>query len=130
MVDRFWTQRYDKNVPVSLAPYPERTLIDVVADAVQQRPQHPALLFKGRTILYGELQQLAEAFACSLIDLGVKRGDRVALLLPNSPQMVIALLGTWMAGCIAVPLNPLYTERELEHGLVQSGAEYAVALTP
>jgi long-chain acyl-CoA synthetase len=127
---RFWTNHYDKDVPVTLAPYPERMLTDVVADAAHDRPQHPALIFKGKSISYRELQKLSQVFACSLIDLGLKPGARVALLLPNTPQMVLALLGTWRAGCIAVPLNPLYTERELEHGLVQSGAEAAVILTP
>ena len=130
MENRFWTKQYDKEVPASLAPYPERTLVDVVGDAAQERPKHPALLFKGKSISYAELHALGQAFAGSLIDLGMKPGTRVALLVPNSPQLIIALLGIWRAGCIAVPLNPLYTERELEHSLVQSGAEAAVVLTP
>jgi long-chain acyl-CoA synthetase len=130
MANRFWTQQYDKGVPVSLEPYPDCTLLEVIADAAEQRPDHPALLFQSSSISYGELQRLGQAFAESLPELGLEPGTRVALLLPNTPQMVISLLGIWMAGCIAVPLNPLYTERELEHGLVQCGAEAAVVLTP
>ncbi|MGE5072311.1 MAG: long-chain-fatty-acid--CoA ligase [Anaerolineae bacterium] len=130
MADRFWTTQYDKDVPLSLAPYPQRSLTDVVADAARERPNHPALIFKGKAVPYGELHRLAQVFACSLAELGVRPGSRVALLLPNTPQMVFAVLGAWLAGCIVVPLNPLYTERELEHGLVQSGAEVAVILTP
>ena len=70
------------------------------------------------------------AFASALIELGVKPGDRVAFLLPNAPQMILSLFGTWKAGGIAVPLNPLYTELELEHALCESGAETVVVLTP
>jgi long-chain acyl-CoA synthetase len=125
-----WFQHYDKDVPFTLAPYPERTLLDVVSESASQRPSHPALLFQGNTISYGELERLSNAFASALTELGVKAGDRVAFLLPNAPQMIVSMLGTWKAGGIAVPLNPLYTELELEHALCESGAETVVVLTP
>lgn len=130
MNSRTWFKHYDKGVPYTLAPYPERTLIDVVSESAAQRPNHPALLFQGTTVSYGELERLGAAFAGALIELGMKAGDRVAFLLPNAPQMIVSLLGTWKAGGIAVPLNPLYTEVELEHALCQSGAETVVVLTP
>jgi len=130
MNNKSWFKHYDKDVPHTLAPYPERTLVDVVSESARQRPNHPALLFQGTTVSYGQLQRLSDAFANALIDLGVKPGDRVALLLPNTPQIIISILGTWKAGGIAVTLNPLYTEHELEHALHECGAETVVVLTP
>ncbi len=87
-------------------------------------------MFQGNTVSYSELERLSTAFASALIGLGVKPGDRVALLLPNAPQIILSLFGIWKAGGIVVPLNPLYTERELEHALCESGAETVVVLTP
>ena len=130
MYNKSWFKHYDKGVPYTLVPYPMRTLLDVFSESARQRPNHPALLFQGTSVSYGELQRLSDAFATALIELGVKPGDRVALLLPNTPQIIISILGTWKAGGIVVPLNPLYTEHELEHALVECGAETVVVLTP
>lgn len=130
MTERPWFSHYDKGVPCSLKPYPEKTLIDVLRDAVRKGPDRPALLFKGAKITYADLDRQSDAFASALVSMGVKKGDRVALLLPNSPQMLIAEFGVWKAGAIVVPLNPLYTEHELVHAFVECGAEIAVVLTP
>lgn len=129
MNNRSWFKNYDKGVPYTLAPYPERTLVDVISESASERPKHPALLFQGSTVSYSELERLSNAFANALIELGVKPGDRVALLLPNTPQLILSIFGTWKAGGIVVPLNPLYTERELEHALLDCGAETVVVLT-
>src|SRR5918992_1982860 len=125
-----WLGHYDQGVPGTLAPYPERTLLDDLAEAVAERPAAPALLFKGRTISHGELDRRSDAFAAALAGLGVARGDRVALLLPNCPQFLICELGAWKAGAVLVPLNPIYTEQELEGALRRTGAETIVVLTP
>ncbi len=125
-----WLDHYDQGVPGTLAPYPEQTLLDDLADAVAERPDAPALLFKGRTITHGELDRRSDAFAAALAGLGVARGDRVALLLPNCPQFLICELGAWKAGAVLVPLNPVYTEHELEGALRRTGAETIVVLTP
>src|SRR5829696_12883 len=93
-----WLRHYDQGIPETLAPYPERSLLDDVAEAVAERPGAPALLFKGRTVTYGELARLSDAFAAALTGLGVARGDRVALLLPNCPQFLICELGAWKTG--------------------------------
>ena len=130
MKNHNWFKHYDNGVPQTLAPYPERTLMDVVSESASQRPKHPALLFQGNTILYSELDRLSISFANALAELGVKPGDRVALLLPNSPQIILSLFGIWKAGGIVVPLNPLYTEHELEHALREAGAETVIVLTP
>jgi long-chain acyl-CoA synthetase len=124
-----WLKHYDEGVPHTLQPYPKLTLLDVVSEAAAQRPDHPALLFKGRTISYVELERLSNAFAGALVELGVKKGARVALLLPNTPQLVLALLGAWKAGAIAVPQNPLYTEDELAFSLKECGAETVLVMT-
>ncbi len=124
-----WLKSYDEGVPFSLEPYPEETLLDVISETVRQRPEHTALIFKGRRLSYLELEKLSDAFANALVELGVKRGDRIALILPNSPQSIITQLGTWKAGGIAVPINPLYTEPELERLLNECGAETVVVLT-
>jgi long-chain acyl-CoA synthetase len=124
-----WLSHYDPGVPSSLAPYPTRTLLDYVADAARQHPQSPAVLFKGATLTYGELEALSDACAAALAELGVKGGDRLALLLPNCPQFLIVEIGAWKLGAIAAPLNPTYTESELEGPLREHGVETIVTLT-
>ena len=125
-----WHARYDAGVRPTLAPYPDRTLLDYLADAVRERPDHTALIFKGRAMSCAELDRLSSAFAASLAARGVRRGDRIALVLPNAPQFLIAELGAWKAGAVVVPLNPMYTEGELQDALARTGAEIVVALTP
>jgi len=125
-----WGSLYDPGVPRSLAPYPDKTLLDLLREAARERPGFPALWFKGTTISYGQLERLVTAASAAFAALGVGRGDRVALLLPNSPQAIVALLGAWGVGAIAVPLNPLYTPSELEPLLRDVGCETAVVLTP
>jgi long-chain acyl-CoA synthetase len=124
-----WFKMYDEGVPYTLEPYPEQTLLDIVSETVRLRPSHPAMIFKGRRLSYFELEKLSDAFANALIQLGIKKGDRVALLLPNSPQSLITQLGVWKAGGIAAPINPLYTEYELEHLLNECRPEIVVVLT-
>src|SRR4030065_1587220 len=124
-----WLKKLGEGLPYSLEPYPEQTLLDIVSDTVRQRPDHTAIIFKGKRLSYFELEKLSDAFANALVALGVKKGDRVALLLPNSPQSIITQLGVWKAGGIAAPINPLYTEGELERLLNECGAETVVVLT-
>ena len=88
-----WLGHYDEGVPASVGPYPDRTLLDDLAEAVALRPDAPAALFKGRTVSHGELDRRSDAFAAALAGLGVAKGDRVALLLPNCPQFLVCELG-------------------------------------
>jgi long-chain acyl-CoA synthetase len=125
-----WQKHYDPGVPSTLAPYPARTLLDCLADTVRERPDHPFLLFKGACLSYGEVERLSDGLAASLVAHGVGKGDRVAIVLPNCPQAIVAQLGAWKAGAIAAPINPLYTERELEYTLQTCGATTAIVLTP
>lgn len=125
-----WFAHYDPGVPRTLAPYPTRTLLDYFGDGARARPDAPVLLFKGGTLTYGELDAQANAFAAALAGLGVKRGDRVALVLPNCPQFMIAQFAAWRLGAVVIPINPMYTGDELRHPLELSGAETVVVLTP
>ncbi len=129
MESKRWLRHYDEGVPHSLQPYPQTTLFHIVRETARERPDHPALYFKGATMTYGELERSSDRFASALVHLGVKKGDRVALLLPNTPQLVLGMLGAWKAGAVAVPMNPLYTERELEFALQECGAETALVMT-
>ena len=124
-----WLAHYDEGVPATLAPYPNRTLVDYVADVAREHPSQPALIFKGATITYGDLERLSDACASAFASLGIRRGDRVALLMPNSPQFVIVEIGAWKVGAIVAPLNPMYTDRELEGPLRDNGVETIVTLT-
>jgi long-chain acyl-CoA synthetase len=124
-----WLGHYDANVPATAGPYPDRTLLDCVADAARDHPDRPAVLFKGGAVTCEALDQLSDAFASALAAIGITRGDRVALLLPNCPQFLIAQLGTWKIGAIVSPLNPLYTEREIQIALGENGVGAIVTLT-
>jgi long-chain acyl-CoA synthetase len=124
-----WLDHYDPGVPATLAPYPTRTLLDYAADWARTFPNDPALLFKGAAMTWAELEQAADACAAAFHALGVKRGDRVGLLLPNCPQFFIAELGAWKLGAIIAPLNPIYTEHELEPPIRDNHIETIVTLT-
>jgi long-chain acyl-CoA synthetase len=124
-----WLAHYDSGVPASLEPYPARTLLDYVADIARDHPDNPAILFKGATLTYGELDRLSSSFASALVSLGIGRGDRVGLLLPNCPQFVIAEFGAWKLGAIVAPLNPTLSDRELADALADEGIETVIALT-
>ncbi len=110
-------------------PYPQTTLADIVHQTAVETPDRPALWFKGKTLSYSETDALSDAFAAALVAMGVKKGDRVAILMPNTPQYVIAELGVWKAGGIASSINPLYTGYELEHMLKECDAETAIVMT-
>ncbi len=130
MADYPWFRNYDAGVPHTLAPYPDKTLLDVVAETARQRPGHTMMWFKGNVITYARFQTYVEDVARALAGLGVKKGDRVALLMPNIPQMIICQVAVWKAGGVAVPVNPLFSESELVHTLKDCGAEMAVVMTP
>jgi long-chain acyl-CoA synthetase len=96
--------------------------------SAQRYSRRPALYFFGNNLSYQECHALVERFACGLAALGIRKGDRVALCLPNSPQAVIAYFGILRAGGIVVACNPTYTEYELSHQLRDAGARAIVVL--
>jgi len=124
-----WLAHYDDDVRRSLEPYPTDTLLDYLERLARHHGSHAALLFKGATITYRQLEDQSNAFAAALVALGVRKGDRVALLLPNCPQFVIAEFGAWKAGAIVVALNPTYSERELQQSLDATRTQTVVTLS-
>jgi long-chain acyl-CoA synthetase len=125
-----WLSHYDSDVRQSLAPYPNKTLLDYLDAHRRDHASSTALLFKGSTMSYGQLDRESTAFAAALHSLGVRKGDRVAVLLPNCPQFFVAEFGAWKIGAVVVAINPTYSERELEQVLDSTRAETVVTLTP
>ena len=129
MGDRRWLAQYDSDVPPSLEPYPDRTLLDYLRQLAADRPAAPALLFKGDTVTYARLDRESDALARAFHEMGVRKGDRVGLVLPNCPQFFIAQFAIWKLGAIVAPLNPIYTEHELEGPLREQDVKLLVTLT-
>ena len=123
-----WTRHYDPDVPASLV-YPRVPLQAMLDDAAENHPNSTATIFFNRKRSYKSISDAAWRFANGLRRLGVKKGDRVALVLPNSPQFVIAFYGALRAGAIVGPCNPLYTPPELQYQLADSGATVVVVLS-
>jgi long-chain acyl-CoA synthetase len=131
-----WLEYYDEGVPASI-DYPQVTLDRLLAESAAKHPEHPAIIFGARVgarvmdkaLTYRQLDDCVNRFASAMQKLGVKKGDRVAMFLPNCPQLVSAYYGTMRAGGIAVPGNFLYSADEMEHQLNDAGAEIVVTLS-
>jgi long-chain acyl-CoA synthetase len=134
MQDRPWLKNYPDGVPESLEPYPERSLYSILAESASRFPARPAIAFRlpgapmGKTITYRELERQVVRFAGVLASLGIRKGDRMGLILPNCPQYVIGYYAALRLGAVVVGNNPLYTERELSHQLKDAGIEVVVVL--
>jgi long-chain acyl-CoA synthetase len=130
--DRPWLASYPSDVPRTLAPYPERSVWSLLEDSAERFPDAPALAFPvaplARRLTYRQLKDEAERFARALASIGVGKGDRVGLVLPNSPQYVVAFFGIQRLGAVAVGNNPLYTRREMVHQLTDAGIETLIVL--
>ncbi|OKJ71755.1 class I adenylate-forming enzyme family protein [Streptomyces sp. CB02460] len=97
--------------------HPAETLVHAFRESVDRTPDHPALAYFDGRLTYRETDQLSDSVAGHLAARGLERGDRVAIMLQNSPQFVLALLGAWKAGATVVPLNPMYKSAEVGHVL-------------
>jgi long-chain acyl-CoA synthetase len=126
-VERPWLSHYDPGVPAHL-DYPNITLPELFQRTAERHPDYVATIFRNRKRTYSQLWRQIEAFADNLQALGIRQGDRVALMLPNVPQFVVSFFGSLRAGAVVVPTNPLYTQRELEHQLADAGATAVVTL--
>jgi long-chain acyl-CoA synthetase len=125
--EKIWHKNYPAKVPKDFIP--ERIVMpDVLTRTSQRFPDTTALIFMGMKISYARLEALVNTFAKALTAVGVKKGDKVAMLLPNIPQVVIANYATWRIGAVAAQNNPLYTERELTHQLDDSDAKVLITL--
>jgi len=124
---RAWFKHYDSQVPRHLT-YPHIPLYCLLDETAAKNPASPCTTFFGKRLTYQQIKELSDCFAASICNLGVRKGDRVVLLLPNSPQFLIAYYGLLKVGAVVVPLNPLSAERELEFYLTDSGAEVVITI--
>ena len=120
-----WLTYYPEGVPEEV-PIPDKSVVDLFDEVSSKYGKKAALIFYGKKITYLELRELADRFATALADLGVAKGDRVALYLLNCPQYVIAYFGALKAGAVITPISPVYTSKEVKHQLEDSGAETVV----
>lgn len=128
MSDRPWFKHYDKGVPYHI-DYPEIPLFELLEESARKYPNAPCTIFKGAVITYKEMSELTDRLAGALADLGVKKGDRVGIFMPNTPQFVIAYFGILKAGGVVVATNPLYTPREIEHQVKDAGIEVMIVMS-
>jgi long-chain acyl-CoA synthetase len=137
MEARVWHQHYDPNVPASL-DYPPQPVDHFLRQTAEKYPDQTAIIFGGMAPMLGEqhsrmsyreLDSLADRFAAGLQQMGLQKGDRVVIYMPNCPQYEIAYYGTLRAGGIVVPSNPLYVAREIEHQIKDAEATFAVVLS-
>jgi long-chain acyl-CoA synthetase len=126
-MERPWYRFYDEGVPRSME-YPEKTLPDLLRETAAKYPEKTATVFFGGQLAYGELKRQVDALAASLAGLGVKKGDRVAVMLPNCPQTIISAYAVFTLGAVAVMTNPLYVERELGINWGDAGVRTAIIL--
>lgn len=125
--DQPWLSSYDPDVPPHLN-YPEKPLFALLKESIQEHSQRTALIFYNRKISYVQLGEYIDHLSGALKDAGVKQGDRVAVILPNCPQYVIAYYAVMQLGACVVPVNPLSTERELSHIMEDAQIRMAIAL--
>lgn len=135
-MNRPWLKSYDKGVPESLQPYPDHPLHVFLEKSAAKYPDKAAIHFKPAhqgfaksSLTYSQLDDLCDRMAAALADMGVKKGDRVAIMMPNIPQFIIAFYGILKAGGVVVASNPTYTQREIEHQLNDSGAETIICMS-
>ncbi len=129
MTDKPWLKSYDKGVPASIAPYPNQPYHAFLEEMAAKYPDRACTVFKGRVVTFREMNALTDRMAAALAGLGVRKGDRVGIFIPNTPQFVIAYFGILKAGGVVVATNPLYTPREIEHQLKDSGIELMVVMS-
>ena len=122
-----WVRHYEHGVPIHIT-LPDQPLTWLIDRASSRYPDHTALIYYGTKLTYAQFSHYANCFAFALQRLGVQKGDRVAIALPNIPQYPIAFYGALKAGAIVVPTNPLYTEREMQYQLADAGARVIVML--
>ncbi len=127
MLEKTWYRHWPEGVPRAI-DYPDIPVHELLRRAAKDHGDWNALTFYGKKISYRELDEQADRFATGLRRIGVQRGDRVSLLLPNTPHFVVAFFGILRAGAIVVQTNPLYTARELEQLYNDAGVTTVVAL--
>ncbi len=126
-VERIWLKNYPQGVPADIDMSEYQSLKDVVEQSCQKFRSLPAYSCMGKVLDYARLEELSRAFGVWLQnDAGLQKGDRVAVMMPNVLQYPVAVFGALRAGMVVVNVNPMYTPRELEHQLSDSGAKVIV----
>ncbi|HZV53329.1 MAG TPA: long-chain-fatty-acid--CoA ligase [Rhodocyclaceae bacterium] len=127
-MDRIWLQSYPASTPAEIGPLKDSSLAELMENACRRYDDKAAYLSMGKSLSYAELDRLSLEYAGWLQSIGISKGSRVALMMPNLFQYPICLFGALRAGCVVVNVNPLYTPRELEHQMKDSGAEVIVVV--
>ncbi|GAB3406349.1 long-chain fatty acid--CoA ligase [Massilia agilis] len=127
-MDRFWLKWYQEGVPAEIDWTQYRSLTHLLEESFRKYADRPAYACMGKTLTYAEVDRMSQQMAAWLQNRGLKQGARVAIMMPNVLQYPIAMAAVLRAGCTIVNVNPLYTPRELQHQLVDSGAEAIVVL--
>lgn len=125
--EQLWLSAYPEEIPTSIQ-YDEKPLHEFLKEAAFSYKEKKALHFMGKELSFQDVYEQSKQFANYLQQLGIVKGDRIAIMLPNSPQGVIGYYGSLLAGAVVVQTNPLYKERELVYQLADSGAKVIICL--
>ncbi len=128
MSDRPWLSAYPPGVPADIDPSAYASLVGLMEESFQKYASRVAYSFMGKDVTFGQTDSLSRALAAYLQGLGLAKGDRVAIMMPNVPQYPVAVAAILRAGFVVVNVNPLYTPRELEHQLKDSGAKAIIII--
>src|SRR5690554_3443882 len=128
MVDRIWLKHYPPGVPHDINVHEYESLVDLLEESSTKYRDRDAYIYMGKHLKYGEADEMSRALAAFLQSKGLKRGARVAIMMPNVLQNPLAIAAVLRAGLTVVNVNPLYTAPELEHQLKDSGAEAIIVL--
>ena len=128
MVDRIWLKHYPSGVPAEIDIHAYESLVGLLDESFEKFRDRDAYIFMGKHLKFGEAEEMSRALAAFLQSKGLKQGARVALMMPNVLQNPIGIAAVLRAGYTVVNVNPLYTPRELEHQLKDSGAEAIIIL--
>ena len=135
-MEKPWLKHYDEGVPATI-DYPQIPVDELLNRAATKHPDHTATIFGARVgsrimdagVSYRQINDTTNRFAAALQQMGIRKGERVAIMMPTCPQFIVAAYATWRIGGIVVCCNPLYVEREIEHLVNDSGTETIVVLS-
>jgi long-chain acyl-CoA synthetase len=128
MDERPWLKQYDEGVPKTIE-YPSIPLFYFLEENAKKHPDSVCTIFKGASISYKEMNETVDRLAAGLAELGVKKGDRVGIFIPNTPQFVMAFFAILKLGGVVVATNPLYSAREIEHQVNDAGIEVMIVMS-
>jgi long-chain acyl-CoA synthetase len=128
MKDRPWFKHYDRGVPQTI-DYPKVPLFRFLEESARKYPDRACTIFKGAVISFKEMNEITDRMAAALVGMGVKKGDRVGIFMPNTPQFIMAYFAILKAGAVVVATNPLYTPPEITHQANDAGIEIMFVMT-